>query len=224
MLSIKSKKIAENIKDKSIDSIKIPQLMIQVGEVLKLPILVISTAIIYYHKFYSKASFNEYNCYIIAQACILLACKAEENIRYTRDIINVFYKIKEDKDFLNKVDDYWLIKSSLYQYEQIILRTFNYDMQISHSHHYLLHMVRKLEGTEELAAISFYILNDSLLTNVSIHYQPHIIACAALYLGAELISEELNNGGEWYTKFGAKKVFIEDICNQILDIYDANDT
>ncbi len=72
--------------------------------------------------------------------------------------------------------------------EQRLLRTLNYELEVRHPHTYLLHIVRELEGSDEVANLAFCILNDSLCTTLCLQFPPHTIAVSALFLALELLT------------------------------------
>ena len=64
--------------------------------------------------------------------------------------------------------------------------------------------------------MAWSILNDSLKTELCMHHQPSAIACAAIYIAAEMISLHLN--GEWWDKCGCRTSTLEEIARQLLDL------
>lgn len=116
------------------------------------------------------------------------------------------------------------MKEAVTTCEHQLMRVLGFELDVKHPQHYLLHIVREIEGTEELAAVSHYIANDSFLTKLCLKYNPATIACACIYLAGELISDqgakESYGSGEWWDRFGATRIEIEDICHQLCDLYE----
>lgn len=192
----------------------------QVGIGLDLPFTTLCTACVYFHRFYSVVSFSQHDASLCAQACILLAAKAEENSRRVRDVINVAYALQHsDKNPLQVSESYWVMKEQVIRMEQVVLRVFGFDMDLRHPHQYVLHFIRDLEGSEELASVAWCILNDSMETSLCLQYPAHSVACSAIYLAQEMMSQQVAHG-EWYMRFNTNRMELEDICSQLCDAYE----
>jgi len=186
---------------------------------LELPILTICTACVFFQRFFSQCSFAKYDPAIVAQACLLLAAKAEENSRRVRDVINTSFALQTNRKELQVSQDYWQMKDDVIRCEQLLLRVFAFDLDLRHPQHFVLHFIRDLEGPEELASVSWCILNDSLSTTLCLQYRPEPIACAAIYLAGELLGEQVSHG-EWWEKYDTTRVELEDICHQLADMFE----
>ena len=197
--------------------------IIDSSKILYLPSITICTAIRFLQKFYINCNIIDHDIYIISRTCIFLACKVEETIRRLLYVINSTSKILNNvlEDPLLNAKDYWPLKEKLIRYEQILLRNLNFNVNIIHPHNYLLYFIRKLNGIQELAKLSWCICNDSMLTFLSNQYEPHLIAVAAIYIAAGLLNITLET--DWYEKFDCNRLQLEDICNQLLDLYDTDE-
>jgi hypothetical protein len=185
----------------------------EAGQRLELPCQVICTAVHYFHRFYSKCSLKKNSPALMARACLFLASKVEENTRRIRDIVNTTYRmLYPEKEPLQVTEEYWSLKEEVVRAEQLLLRVLGFNLTSRHPHHYVLHYLKELDASEELAILSWSLLND-----------PEAIACAAIYLAAEVMTFQISRDGEWWDMFGANRPEIEDICDQILNLYDAPD-
>jgi hypothetical protein len=138
---------------------------------------------------------------------------------------------------------YWDMKELVLRQEQTLLRALSFDLSYTHPHCYLLHITRHLECSTNLASLAYYILNDAGKTTLSLQYAPPSIACAAIYLASEMVNETVigkagtaaaggGGGGaaagggagsderEWWEDFGANRMELEDICHQLMDLYE----
>lgn len=149
----------------------------------------------------------------------MLAAKAEENSRRVRDVVNTTEALRNQEKDKQETQEYWGVKEEVIRSEQTLLRVFGFDLDLRHPHHYVLHFIRDLEGAEELASVSWRILNDSLCTTLCLQYRPEPIACAAIYLAGEMIGEQVSHG-EWWEKYDTSRVELEDICHQLIDMYE----
>lgn len=64
------------------------------GRVLKLPRVAISTAMVFFHRFYAKHSFSEHDRFEVAVAAIVLAAKTEEAPKKLNTVIQECFKLK----------------------------------------------------------------------------------------------------------------------------------
>ena len=212
----------------------------QVGALLDLPNVTVCSACVYWHRFYSHCPLQDYDPLISAQAALLLASKVEENTRRVRDVINVAHTAANQSAPPLAISQlYWDVKEHILRQEQAMLRALSFSVSYTHPHFYLLHICRHLECSASLTSLAYYVLNDSQRTTLSLQYAPPSLACAAVYLASEMVSEtvtgktaagggggggESGGGGggerEWWEEFSANRMEVEDICHQLLDLYD----
>jgi hypothetical protein len=203
------------------------ELIIRSGRLLELPNLTISTACVYWHRFFSLHSLLVYHPSLCAAASLFLASKAEESSRRVRDVINVVYRVEHmppgswhapantaaGGNSMQGVNNgamspartpghtadeplqvsqlFWDLKEEVLRFEQKLLRVLAYEMKIYHPQVYVLHFARELECSEEVCRSAYYICNDSQRTTLCLQYGPNAIACACIYLAAELMSEQI---------------------------------
>jgi CTD kinase subunit beta len=66
----------------------------QVRRALQLPIRTFNTAVIYYHKFRLLHADNEYNWADAAAAALFTACKIEDTLKKSREILCAHWNLK----------------------------------------------------------------------------------------------------------------------------------
>jgi cyclin T len=66
----------------------------EAGRVLKLPRVAISTAMVFFHRFYAKHAFQEHDRFEVAVAALVLAAKTEEAPKKLNTVIQECYKLK----------------------------------------------------------------------------------------------------------------------------------
>lgn len=81
-----------------------------------------------------------------------------------------------------------------------------------------------ITGNRNLAQVAWNFVNDSLRTTLCLQFRPQLIASAAIYLASKFLKIQLTRTGEkpWWEVFDAKIEDLEEISNQILDLYDKN--
>ncbi len=59
---------------------------------------------------------------------------------------------------------------------------------------------------------------------MNLEYQPYAVAAAAIYLAGEMAAQPVGSSsaahGEWWERFGVRSMEVENICHQLLDLYD----
>jgi hypothetical protein len=119
-----------------------------------------------------------------------------------------------------KQQEYWSIKDSVEKYEMILLRSLAFDLDCILPHQYVLHILREVEAPEALAAVSWNILNDSLITTLSLQYDPYKLAVGAIYLAGELTGDRIVSFDEWWEQFDCHRIEVDRICNALIDMYE----
>jgi hypothetical protein len=202
------------------------------GVLLELPIATVTSACIFFHRFYSICALQDNHPLVCCCACILLSSKVEEHSRRVRDIMNVLYRLCYPSLAALSISPlYWQFKDNVLRFEQLLLRVINFETILIHPQHYILHFAREIECSEELTSIAFYICNDSLLTTLILQYSSSAIACSAIYLAAEFIGETINlrsiaqssSNSEWWEYFSCSRIEIEDCSHQLLELYELSD-
>ena len=86
---------------------------------------------------------------------------------------------------------FWDLKEEVLRFEQKLLRVLAFHCRIVHPQQYVLHIAREIEASEELCRMAFYMANDTARTTLCLQYAPHAIACACIYLAAEMSQEQI---------------------------------
>jgi len=84
---------------------------------------------------------------------------------------------------------FWEYKDLVLRYEQILLRSLCFSLRLTHPHQYVLHIAREMEVSTGVARTALYIVNDIRKSTLEMQYQPQAVACAAIYLAAEMNAE-----------------------------------
>jgi cyclin T len=128
----------------------------EAGRVLKLPRVAISTAEVFFHRFYAKHSFQEHDRFEVAVAAIVLAAKTEEAPKKLNTVIQECFKLKArgmqagrisqqmnpdgstsppppTSAFLDpKGEEFLKLKERILLLERVILHTIGFELSIDH--------------------------------------------------------------------------------------------
>eukprot|EP01120_Amphizonella_sp_Union-15-10_P010508 TRINITY_DN4212_c0_g1_i1.p1 TRINITY_DN4212_c0_g1~~TRINITY_DN4212_c0_g1_i1.p1 ORF type:complete len:342 (+),score=69.57 TRINITY_DN4212_c0_g1_i1:92-1117(+) len=215
-------KVAKNQRRTTCDFLQ------KAGMELNLPQLTIYTGIVYFHRFFAKNDFKDYDCYTVGTTCLFLAGKCEETPKKLKDVIIVTHGLRhKDAPRLNpESEEYKQFREQILINERIVLQTIAFDLRIEHPYTYLLQYIKKIDGDRDLAQVAWNFINDSLRTVLCLQFKPQLIALAAIYLSSKFLKKELTveqDGKGWWDVLDANIPDLEDISNQILDLYQKND-
>ncbi|KAK4159819.1 CTD kinase subunit beta [Cladorrhinum sp. PSN259] len=121
------------------------QLIDNVREALQLPVKTFDSAAVYYHKFRMRFPSSEYNYEDVALACLFAACKAEDTIKKSRDILCTAHNLRMPHD-QRTTDDARFNDPSRFTIglERHILETIGFDFRVQYPQKLLIKMVRQL--------------------------------------------------------------------------------
>lgn len=188
---------------------------------------------VYFHRFYLKHSFTQFDRHLVAVTCLFLASKVEETQKKLREIAWVYVRCiparKRKFDIPVRADEYYstthykYTKQKLVSLEKTLLRAIAFQLKVVHPYTSLLDYARKVEGDKHLTQVAWNFVNDSLhRTDLCLQYAPDLIACASIYLASKYLKKNLFCDGksEWWAHFKVSKATLEEISNQILDLYE----
>merc|ERR1719427_627459 len=98
-----------------------------------------ATGCVMFQRFFYSKSFVRCSMEHVAMGCVCLACKVEEAPRRARDVINVFYHIKQvrqGKPIKPVILDaeYISLKSNIIKAERRVLKELGFCVHIKHPH------------------------------------------------------------------------------------------
>ncbi|KAK3389809.1 hypothetical protein B0H63DRAFT_556901 [Podospora didyma] len=121
------------------------QLIDSVRESLQLPVKTFDTAAMYYHKFRIRYPSSEYNYEDVALASLFVACKVEDTIKKSKEILCAAHNLKQLHD--NKTaDDKIFEQPSRFTVglERHILETIGFDFRAQYPQKLLIKLVRSM--------------------------------------------------------------------------------
>eukprot|EP00934_Nitzschia_sp_Nitz4_P007205 Nitzschia sp. Nitz4//scaffold48_size128905//34377//35363//NITZ4_003588-RA/size128905-processed-gene-0.75-mRNA-1//1//CDS//3329552946//7195//frame0 len=150
----------------------------EAGRKLKLPRVAVSSAMVFFHRFYAKHSFNEHDRFEVAVAAILLAAKTEESPKKLQTIILVCHKLKTrgmqagrisqqgsnlspaptmsttGEELDTQGEEYAKLKERILLLERVILHTIGFELSIDHPYKFFVDQIRKLVEKKQLKYIT----------------------------------------------------------------------
>ncbi|KAE9393130.1 C/H/G cyclin [Gymnopus androsaceus JB14] len=185
-------------------------LISKLGKKLQLRQRVISTAIVFFHRFYLKNSYCETDPYLVLSACCYVAAKAEESPVHIKNVVSesrtLFSQQGPGKPTFPSDN------SKLAEMEFYLVDDLECDLVVFHPYRTLLALCRKdaeveaeagelgtgigaedgpkywgsgrgkLELSEGALQTAWFIINDTYRSQLCLLYPPHLIAISAIYL------------------------------------------
>lgn len=189
------------------------------GMKLKMPQYTIATAIVYFHRFYMRHSFKHFDAKLVGTACMFLAGKAEETPRKLKDAVSMGYQLKYPDRPALKADSEEMSKrqDQIVNVEREVLKAILFNMKVEHPYQDLIKTVKQMKGRRELAQVAWNLVNDSLRTTICLRFKPKDVAIASIYLASKMIDKPVELGS--VPNLHVEE--LEEIGNQILDLYDS---
>ncbi|XP_053947586.1 cyclin-K [Anastrepha ludens] len=191
-----------------------------------------ATGVVYFHRFYMFHSFKSFPRYVTACCCLFLAGKVEETPKKCRDIIKIARTLLSDNYFYSFGED---PKEEVMTLERILLQTIKFDLQVEHPYTFLLKYAKCFRGDQvklqKMVQMAWNFVNDSLSTVVCLQWEPEIIAVALIHLASKLSKFTVvdwvgrqPSHNRWWDMFVSDVTMeiLEDICHQVLDLYQPN--
>ncbi|KAK4554040.1 RNA polymerase II C-terminal domain kinase beta subunit [Recurvomyces mirabilis] len=204
-----------------------------VRRALQLPIRTYTTACTYYHRFrLSHPHAVDYAWADAAAAALLMACKAEDTLKKTRDILAAAYNLKAGAHDPLTPDDVVFEAPSriVIGLERLILESSGFDFRAKYPHNLMVKMCKTLENDEEelkkVGSIAWTVLTDLYRTFAPLKHTPATMALACLELATQLYAAA--TGDETflkqikafdYEKAGSTRGEIMETLLDLLDLY-----
>lgn len=211
-----------------------------VGILLKLPQIAMTTAQMLLHRVYKMTDYSHHNypVDITAMASLFLAAKIEEYPRKAHEVIDVFVHVISNKFEHNislSYSEFEKVREELITAERRLLKNLGFNLLSSYPHKVLVtiynaivhaldpdHNVWREKDNQKLLQRAWNYCNDSLRTDVFLEYSKEAVACACIQLACydtHMLFPKSTDGKEWYLLF-AKGSEVEAATLVIRNIYD----
>lgn len=186
---------------------------------------------VYVHRFYAVASLLDHGILKIAKGCLFLASKVAEEPRKIKHIVNVFHHLLDPKSEPIQLfsNEYYQQRQSVVTSETLILHAMSYQVSNVQLPHAMLvcyiNQVLSIDNQDTKKQVSkqaWSYVNDSMRLNVCICYQPHTIACAALFMALKDFKVSMRTASiKWYEFLDVSLEEIQNVSGTLLEMYAA---
>jgi len=207
--------------------------VIEVCHKLQTKAVTTATALSYFHTFYYKASFEDYDPFTIGCTCILLASKVvDDNDVRIRDIINVGVSCLKPLAPPLMLEPYFGFRDSLTQCELLLMRALGFKLKVDLPHKYILFYLQSLQdwigrdafSSLSIGQLSWSILQDAFHDPLCIQHPPQLVAATCCLVALEVVGVAVprDDAAPWYTELhpSCTKEAVSDLCVEVLALYE----
>ena len=185
---------------------------------------VITTAMIYFKRFYSQNNIADCDPALLASASLLLASKIEEcplnaktihQLAMGKETPSSSYDTKDtSKEFPYQLQQ--ILECELYLMEQL-----SFNLTIFHPHTSLIMFLKDSEIEKSLYQTAWNIVNDSYFSEVVLKYPPYLVSLTAVYMSCFLDTHDSNKekARKWFDQLYVDMKQIGDITEDIITMY-----
>lgn len=206
----------------------------QVGIMLKLPELTLSTGAIFFNRYLMRNSLVDrpgakaLHHYTLGATCLFLATKVEESCRKMKDIVIACCRVAQKNPALvidEQSKDFWKWRDTILLNEDVLLETLCFDLTIEPPHKQLFEMLKyyRVEHNKQLRNAAWAFVTDSNMTQLCLLCNSQTIAAAALYAGARMHNVQFpdTHGRPWWEEQGVRLRDMLKATNYMCQNYEA---
>ncbi|KAI1081792.1 cyclin-like protein [Whalleya microplaca] len=201
------------------------QLIQDIRQALQLPVKTYDTACTFYHRFRLKHPGAEYNYNDAALACLFVACKVEDTLKKSREILCANHNIK-NPDHQTTQDDKIFDQPSkmIIGLERYIVEAINFDFRVRNTQKALAKIVKQIlpnrDEAKSFFPIAFRMSIDLYKTFGPLKHTSFTCALAIAQLTAQVTGKHLEefkqlDPFDWHTDDQA----VFEIMLDLLDLY-----
>ena len=201
--------------------------IVQVGIMLKLPQLTLSTAAVFFQRFLMRASLKKerngipkLHHYQTAATALFLATKVEESCRKMKELILAFCRVAQKNPNLmidEQSKDWWRWRDCILHNEDILLEVLCFDLTVESPHRQLFEMLKwyGVEHNKRLRNAAWSFVTDSNNTELCLLCNSRTIAIASLYAACRYCDVALPDDAKGRPWWEAQHVRLKDVRKAI---------
>jgi cyclin-C len=180
----------------------------KVAKELKPPLrqVVLATALVYFRRFYLKASFVDFDPRLVAPTCLWLASKVEECA-----IGKVSLLVQQLERVGNPFGS-----DDILVCEFLLLEELDYDLTVYHPYDLLDQFARDTAAFDHIDSL-WVVVNDTYLTAAALRHAPQIVALGCIHVAALIRELDLS---AWFGTLNVDHAAVWDVARRVLDLYE----
>lgn len=232
--SIQDGMSVEDERDRRVKGINF---IVQVGIMLKLPQLTLSTASIFFQRFLMRGSLAKerngtpkLHHFQAAATALFLATKVEESCRKMKELVLAFCRVAQKNPNLvvdEQSKDFWRWRDLILHNEDHMLETLCFDLTVESPHRQLFEMLKfyNVEHNKRLRNAAWGFVTDSNNTQLCLLVSSRTIAVASLYAACKFCEVSLPDdakGRPWWELQHVRLKEIRRAVEYMLSNYDGS--
>ncbi|KAJ5693241.1 hypothetical protein N7462_002664 [Penicillium macrosclerotiorum] len=196
-----------------------------VRKVLHLPVRTFNTAVMYYHRFRLVHPDNEYNFMDAAAAALFTACKIEDTLKKSREIVCAAYNLKlSPSEYLPPDDPLFETNArGIIGLERLMLESSGFDFRTHHPQKILAKLVHhyNLPKLSEVSDLAYRISLDLYRTFAPVKQTSSTTAFSCLELAGRLLDQRLHplESGTDYAQWNTSRQSVMETLFDLLELY-----
>ncbi|KAI9745795.1 MAG: RNA polymerase II C-terminal domain kinase beta subunit [Claussenomyces sp. TS43310] len=194
-----------------------------VRRALQLPVRTFNTAVVYYHKFRIVHKDTEYNYPDAAAAALFSACKIEDTLKKSKEILCAAHNLKvSPSEHLTPDDGLFEGPSKIViGLERLMLEASGFDYRNRHPQKYLLKLAKKCGMDKDVTRTAYKMLLDLYRTFAPLKQSSAAMAFGCLELSTRLLDKQLDHiRGEKTLRHNQWKITRQQIMETMMDLLD----
>lgn len=185
----------------------------KLGMHLCIPQRMVTTALVYFHRFYSRFTYWDHDPWIMMPSCIFLACKVEENVLQAKLIVAATHQLAS-----GILDDWSYGEKAIWEAEFHLLHGLDFYLIVHQPYRSLLQYIANAR-LEHLLFDSWAVVNDSYKVDLCLQYPPHVIAIASMMVAAAM-RDKSPEIARWVATLNVKMDSVWLVFEELLQLYD----
>ncbi|KAE8452589.1 hypothetical protein EG329_013848 [Mollisiaceae sp. DMI_Dod_QoI] len=192
---------------------------------LQLPVRTFCTAVHYFHKFRLVHKDSEYQYHDAAAAALLTACKIEDTLKKSREILAAAHNLKVSASEHLSSDDNTFEGSSkvVIGLERLMLEASGFDFRVRYPHKHLMKLAREAGLDKDVTRVGYNMMIDLYRTFAPLKQSCSTMSFACLELATMVLEkqqEKINSQrAPKYKKWSTRRVEVLETILDLLDLY-----
>eukprot|EP01135_Chromosphaera_perkinsii_P010610 Nk52_evm10s2192 gene=Nk52_evmTU10s2192 len=192
-----------------------------IGKTLKLRQQVISTAMVFYRRFYSRNSVQICDPVLLVATAVYLASKVEEcGTVAAKNVVHAARVAAQSKEVgFGFTDGFEYDSEDIVECEFYLLEELDCYLIVFHPYRPLIQFAQDAQVPHSVLTNAWFIVNDTYRTDLCLLYPPYLIALACMYMACVELDGEIKDMKQWFAELSVNMEEVLEIVQVILELY-----